>query len=120
MKELLLDNIGKAFAKLGDIATPMVYTETGEKVRDPDTATVTAPSTSYNIKAVPAGYEPGEIEGLIESGDVRIFLENKALPFTPKLGGTVTFNNRTLRVVNSPIEHRAGDVVAFYEIQLRK
>lgn len=110
--------VRQAFRQMGDVVTDMTYTEFGTAVNDEDTATVTRSETVHAIKAAPIDYKPGDINGLIEAGDERVFLENVDLDFTPKIGDTVTFRGRAMRIVY-PWEHFAGDEIAFYELQLR-
>ncbi len=118
VQKAVRDSVRQAFRQMGDVVTDMTYTQFGVAVNNEDTATVTSAETAHAINAAPIDYKASEYVGLIEAGDSRVFLENVDLNFTPRIGDTVTFRGRTMRIVY-PYEHFIGDEIAFYELQLR-
>jgi len=75
----------------------------------------------YSVKATPPEpYESRYVNGdTIHADDMRIFIAAKDLEFTPAKGQTVTIDTLKWRIVKvSPVY--SGELVALYELQLRR
>lgn len=118
MKESVLATLQAGFEALGSLAPAMTYMEAGTPTYDPATATSSSTPVVHSIIGIPAEYSSQEVTGLVEAGDMRVFIDAEALTFVPKTGATMTINGEVWRVI-WPHRHYAGDTVAFYELQLR-
>ena len=84
---------------------------------------ITTPTTTaaYALKiSPPAPYSQGLVDGeLIRSDDLRTTLAASGLAFTPYIGQKVTFDGKVWSVQEvRPL--RSGDLVAAYELRLRR
>lgn len=104
-------------ARFGTAATVDVIA----RVYDPETRSTTDTTTSYGVLMTPpAPYSRRLIDGdSILSSDAQSFLAADGLSFTPATDQRVTVGGGKWTVTGVR-EHRTGDKVAVYELQLRR
>ena len=112
-------SVEEAFQLAGDLVTEFIYTAVGASTYSTTTSAMTEATATGTFKGVIVEYKDFERGGLIEAGDRKILVEAAGLPFTPKAGDSVTFNNESWKI-ESPGPIYAGDTVVLYQMQIRR
>ena len=100
----------------------MEFTNPRDKSYDPATG-IGSESICRSLTAKaspPIDYEQRYIDGeSVKRGDARIFLAGSGLAFTPERDMTVKFDSITFKAI-SVIIYYSGELIAAYEVQLRR